>query len=120
MEMHLVHQDAKGRVLVVAVLMVADAKQPMLSDLWEWLPKSMGKEVSLPLRLNVGDLLPAGTHHYRYTGSLTTPPCTEGVQWIILKEYIHITQQEVDHFDRIIGRNARPLQPGLNRTVEDH
>lgn len=120
MEMHLVHQDAAGRILVVAVLMVADARQPVLSGLWEWLPKSMGKNVSLPLRLNVGDLLPANTHHYRYSGSLTTPPCTEGVQWIILKEYVHITRQEVDDFQRIIGRNARSIQPGLNRAVEDH
>lgn len=120
MEMHLVHQDIKGRVLVVAVMMKTDAKQPVLSKLWKWLPDQIGKEKSIPLEVRLMDILPTSKDHYAYSGSLTTPPCTEGVQWIVLKEPMHVTQQDVDQFVQIIGPNARPVQPLRDRQVKDH
>ena len=90
MEMHLVHQDDTGHVLVLAVMMKTDAPQPVLSKLWKWLPEQIEEEVSIPLELSLTDVLPTNTSHYAYSGSLTTPPCTEGVQWIVLKEPILI------------------------------
>ncbi len=119
MEMHLVHQDEKGHVLVMAVMMETDATQPVLSKLWKWLPAQTKKEVSIPLELSLTDMLPTNTHHYTYSGSLTTPPCTEGVQWIVLKEPMHVTQEDVDQFVHIIGHNARPIQPLGNRHIDD-
>lgn len=119
MEMHLVHQDEKGHVLVVAVMMETDALEPVLSKLWKWLPKQTEQEVSIPLELNLTDMLPTSTHHYAYSGSLTTPPCTEGVQWIVLKDPMHVTQQDVDQFVHIIGHNARPIQPLHNCHIDD-
>ncbi len=119
MEMHLVHQDAKGHVLVMTVMMETDATQPVLSKLWKWLPAQTDKEVSIPLELSLTDILPTNTHHYTYSGSLTTPPCTEGVQWIVLKEPMHVTQEDVDQFVHIIGHNARPIQPLRNRHIDD-
>ena len=119
MEMHLVHQDEKGHVLVIAVMMATDAPQPVLSKLWNWLPEQMRKEVSIPLEVKLTNILPTNTHHYTYSGSLTTPPCTEGVQWIVLKEPMHVTQQDVDQFVQIIGKNARPIQPLHNRHIDD-
>ena len=119
MEMHLVHQDETGHVLVIAVLMQTDATQPVLSKLWKWLPEQTEKEVSIPLELSLSDVLPTNTHHYTYSGSLTTPPCTEGVQWIVLKEPMHVTKQDVDQFVHIIGHNARPIQPLRNRPINE-
>ncbi len=119
MEMHLVHQDETGHVLVIAVMMEPDAIQPVLSKLWKWLPEQIEKEISIPLELSLTDILPTNTSHYAYSGSLTTPPCTEGVQWIVLKEPMHVTQQDVDQFVHIIGHNARPIQPLGNRHIDD-
>ena len=119
MEMHLVHQDDTGHVLVLAVMMATDAPQPVLSKLWNWLPEQIEEEVSIPLEISLTDILPTSTHHYAYSGSLTTPPCTEGVQWIVLKEPTHVTQQDVDQFVQIIGRNARPIQPLRGRHIDN-
>jgi len=119
MEMHLVHQDKTGHVLVLAVMMETDVSQPVLSKLWKWLPEQIGQQVSIPLELSLTDALPTNTHHYAYGGSLTTPPCTEGVQWIVLKEPMHVTQQDVDQFVQIIGQNARPIQPLRGRHIDD-
>ncbi len=119
MEMHLVHQDESGHVLVIAVMMKADASKPVLKKLWKWLPNQVGQEVSIPLKLSLTEILPTSSHHYAYSGSLTTPPCTEGVQWIVLKEPMHVTQQDVDEFVHIIGHNARPIQPRRGRHIED-
>lgn len=119
MEMHLVHQDELGHVLVIAVMMKTDAIQSVLSKLWKWLPEQSEKEVSIPLELSLTDILPTNTSHYTYSGSLTTPPCTEGVQWIVLKEPMHVTQEDVDQFVHIIGHNARPIQPLRNRHIDE-
>ena len=119
MEMHLVHQDETGHVLVLAVMMATDARQPVLSKLWKWLPEQTQQEVSIPLELSLTDMLPIRTSHYTYSGSLTTPPCTEGVQWIVLKDPMHVTQQDVDQFVQIIGHNARPVQPLRGRHIDD-
>ena len=119
MEMHLVHQDEKGHVLVLAVMLEADLASPVLTKLWNWLPDQIGQEVTIPLQLSIAEILPTDTHHYTYSGSLTTPPCTEGVQWIVLKEPIHIAQHDVDRFVGIIGHNARPIQPLEGRHIDD-
>ncbi len=119
MEMHLVHQDRRGHILVIAVMMKTDTPEPVLSKLWKWLPNQIGREVSVPLDLSLNDLLPTNTHHYTYSGSLTTPPCTEGVQWIVLKEPMHVAAQDVERFVQIIGENARPIQPLGGRPIDE-
>lgn len=118
MELHLVHQDARGHVLVVGVLLETHGFSSPLMALWNWLPTQMGQEVSIPMNFNLAALLPSTRHHFSYSGSLTTPPCTEGVQWIVLSEPVHITQVDVQRFVEIIGRNARPIQPLRGRDIE--
>ena len=113
------HQDEQGHVLVVAVLMESDASHPVLGKLWDWLPEQMNKDVALPLNISIRELLPTDTHHFTYNGSLTTPPCTEGIQWIVLKEPMHVAQQDINRFVGIIGHNARPIQPLGTRQVEE-
>ncbi len=117
MEMHLVHQGAKGRVVVVAVLLKTGSQTPVLTPLWNWLPEQIGKTVSLPLDLNIGSLLPKNPHYFSYSGSLTTPPCTEGVRWVILQEPVEISEEDVRRFVDLIGYNARPVQPLEGREI---
>ena len=108
-----------GHILVIAVMMKTDATEPVLAKLWKWLPEQTKQDVSIPLELSLTDILPTNTHHFAYSGSLTTPPCTEGVQWIVLKEPMHVSQGDVDQFVHIIGQNARPIQPLGNRHIEE-
>lgn len=119
MEMHLVHQDAGGQILVVAVLMETGSDEPVLTKLWDWLPDQIEREVSLPLKTNIGAILPENPQFYSYSGSLTTPPCTEGVKWIVLKEPIAIAKQDVEKFVEIIGYSARPVQPVGDRQINE-
>ena len=119
MEMHLVHQNAEGQILVVAVLMETGADEPVLTKLWDWLPDQIEREVSLPLKTNIGAILPENPRFYSYSGSLTTPPCTEGVKWIVLKDPITIAQQDVEKFVEIIGYSARPVQPVGDRQIDE-
>ncbi len=120
MEMHLVHQDASGHIVVVAVLLETGAQEPVLSELWNWLPHQIGRQVSLPLEINIASILPQQSRHFSYSGSLTTPPCTEGVQWIILEKPVRIAEEDVRRFVEIIGYNARPVQPLKEREVSEN
>ena len=83
------------------------------------LPAEVG-EVTTELTLNLIDLLPHNTHHFSYQGSLTTPPCSEGVQWIVLKTPITISKVQADRFFTTIGPNARPVQPLQHRDILEH
>ena len=70
------------------------------------------------MRVSLREALPASTEHYSYSGSLTTPPCSEGVQWLVLTTPIKISEQSLKKFSAIIGDNARPVQPLENRRIE--
>ncbi len=120
MEMHLVHQDLQGRILVIAVLLENGSETPVLKTLWQWLPEQVGREVSLPLELNLAAILPPHPHYFAYSGSLTTPPCTEGVRWVVLEEPVQVAEEDVRRFVEIIGSNARPVQPLKGREVVEH
>jgi len=118
MEMHLVHQDERGHLLVVGVLLELGKENPVFARVGDWMQKhtgqrlpSKGQEVTTELIVNLMDVLPHETHHFSYHGSLTTPPCSEGVQWLVLKTTIEISQIQADRFITTIGPNARPLQP---------
>ena len=76
-----------------------------------------GEEVSTDLTFNLMDVLPNDTHHFSYHGSLTTPPCSEGVEWIILKTPIEISKIQGDRIVTTIGPNARPVQPLQHRDI---
>jgi len=127
MEMHLVHQDDAGHTLVVGLLMAFGKENQVFSragDLLEQqtghrLPPKVG-EISTDVTFNVMDLLPSNTHHFSYHGSLTTPPCSEGVQWIVLKTPIEISKVQGELFITTIGPNARPLQPLGEREIKEN
>jgi carbonic anhydrase len=118
MEVHLVHRDRSGHLVVVAVLMDHGSETPNFAAVWEQIPAALQAEAR-EILFNAQDLLPDNLHHYAYDGSLTTPPCTEGVHWIVLKEPIPITDAHLQRFVSLVGHNARPVQPLNEREIEE-
>ncbi|MGZ8382171.1 MAG: carbonic anhydrase [Nitrospira sp.] len=118
MEAHLVHRDETGHLVVLAVLMDLGMESAPMSAVWERIPSGK-QEAVRDLLFNPQDLLPKDLHHYAYDGSLTTPPCTEGVHWIVLKAPIAITATHLERFIGLIGHNARPIQPLNEREIDE-
>ncbi len=117
MVVHLVHQNELGEFAVVALLInVGNAKNPFIETLWNAFlktPKSKQNELQIDLRR----LLPVGKNYYTFSGSLTTPPCSEGVRWFVLKQAAFISHQQLAQYCNIYRENARPLQPLNGRQV---
>ena len=118
MEIHFVHQDERGHLVVIGVMVEAGSEHTMLATLWQHRPIHLNVQ-GPGVALNLRDLLPARTHHYSYHGSLTTPPCTEGVQWIVLRDPIAMSAQQIEQFVSVIGHNARPIQPLHGRRIRE-
>ncbi len=117
---HLVHKDAEGRLAVVAVLMRKAQANAFMKTLWEHLPKEEGREeVPTGVTIDPSQLLPAQRGYYTYTGSLTTPPCSEGVTWFVLKTPVAISDAQIDRFMQFYKHNARPVQQLGGRTVSE-
>lgn len=118
MELHLVHKDNEGNLLVVGVLLKVGRKDnPVLASFWDAMPAEKG-ENTVDTPINIADLLPSNRAYYTYMGSLTTPPCTEGVRWIVLTSPVEISKAQSDAYARILGGTNRPLQPLNERTIE--
>jgi carbonic anhydrase len=117
---HLVHKNAEGYLAVVAVLMKKGRANAFLKTLWEHLPKEEGKgKVLANVPIDPSELLPAQRGYYTYTGSLTTPPCTEGVTWLVLKTPVELSGAQIDRFAHFYKHNARPVQPLGGRVVSE-
>jgi carbonic anhydrase len=119
MDAHLVHKGPDGKRIVIAVLFDAGGKpNRTLKALWDNLPKDKGKEHTVDaVRIDAVDLLPTDKGYYRYAGSLTTPPCTEGVTWYVLKTPVQISAEQIARFGKVYPMNARPIQPFNDRDV---
>ena len=118
MEAHLVHADDEGNLAVVAVMIESGAANAFLGKLWPSMPASAGGRTQpAGVQVNVSDLLPADRDYYRYDGSLTTPPCSEGVRWLVLKRSVTASEEQVEAFQHLVHHaNNRPVQP-LNARV---
>jgi carbonic anhydrase len=93
-------------------------KNRVLAQVWgKSLPKSQGKEIALKAPIDLNGLLPADRSAYRYLGSLTTPPCSEGVKWIVMKSSVTMTTKQIAAFKKLFPMNARPLQPINARSI---
>ena len=118
MVVHLVHQDSQGNFAVVALLLKAGADNPLINRLWRNLPREKGREETFhAVTISPAQLLPVSRAYFAYEGSLTTPPCTEGVRWFVLKSPATIGLNELSRFAQLYPRNARPLQPLNGRKV---
>ncbi len=118
MELHLVHSDADGNVAVVSVLLEEGSANPLIETLWGLAPKKAGPEKTDDnVQINVADLLPASRGYFTFSGSLTTPPCTEDVRWFVLKTHVTISNKQVATFAKIYPDDERPTQSLNGRTV---
>ena len=115
---HLVHKDANGKVAVVAVLLSKGAENPLIATLWKNVPKEKGHEAEVAaVTVDVNQLLPKDRGYYTFEGSLTTPPCSEGVRWFVLKSTTTVSAAEVSQFGKVYSMNARPTQPLNGREI---
>ena len=116
---HLVHKSEAGALAVVAVLMDAGKPNPLVDTLWAHLPAAQGKEVHPQgVTVDARQLLPSTLGYYTFQGSLTTPPCTEGVTWFVLKSTGQVSDRELKEFARRYPHNARPVQPLNGRAMQ--
>lgn len=116
LEVHLVHKGAEsGKLTVLGVNLVPGKANPLIGAVWAAAPAEAGPVKEVPgVRLDPAALLPAKRAYYRYEGSLTTPPCSEVVHWVVFKQPITASQAQIDAFAKLFPNNARPPQP-INR-----
>jgi carbonic anhydrase len=115
---HLVHKSAAGQLAVLAVLLDPGELNTLINTVWTYMPLDKGDSVRMPKDLlNLNELLPADQRYYQFMGSLTTPPCTEGVLWMVLKQPTAIAREQIKLFSQLFPNNARPVQPTNGRAV---
>ena len=125
---HLMYQSTDGKVVGVAVLLKAGRSNATIRQLWEHMPKSESKVLPdfshqeaeiVGVAINPGGLLPHDLAYYTYMGSVTAPPCTEGVRWYVLKTPVDISAQQIETFAKLYPHDVRPLQPLNGRVVQE-
>lgn len=120
MSAHLVHRDIDNNLAVIAVMMERGAEHPTIQTLWNHMPLEVGIELEPPnVTIDLNKLLPAKRDYYTYMGSLTTPPCTENVLWMVFKEPIPVSPEQIAIFARLYPNNARPVQPAHDRLIKE-
>ncbi|SHN42401.1 carbonic anhydrase [Duganella sacchari] len=119
MVMHLVHKDGEGRLAVLALLLERGKSQPVIQTVWNNLPLEKYDTAAPSSLLDPMELLPARRDYFTYMGSLTTPPCTEGVLWLVMKEPVQASPAQMALFSRLYPLNARPTQPGSGRIIKE-
>jgi carbonic anhydrase len=120
MVIHLVHQSADGKQAVIALRLNVDPGSPnaVLASLWPHLPAKTGDSVRVTDEVNAAGLLPADRGYWTYIGSLTAPPCTEGVRWFVFEEELTLSREQLRAFTAIFKMNSRPLQDLHGRRIE--
>jgi carbonic anhydrase len=119
MEMHLVHQAENGELAVIGVLIREGAHHDAFDDIWNLMPLEPGDERELEhLTVQIDDLLPKKRELFRYEGSLTTPPCSEGVHWYVFTDPIEMDTAQIRTFTTMISGNNRPVQPLNDRRID--
>lgn len=117
LEAHLVHADSAGNLAVVAVMFQDGAANAVIAPAWAKMPAKAGDSAKLDTAINAESLLPANKDYYRFNGSLTTPPCSEGVIWLVMKTAGAVSKEQIAQFNKAIPfANNRPVQP-LNARI---
>lgn len=117
---HLVHRDYANNLAVIAVLMERGLEHPAIQTLWNHMPLDTGMSIEPPnVTVDLAKLLPERREYYTYMGSLTTPPCTENVLWMVFKDPIMVSPEQIGIFARLYPNNVRPIQPTHDRLIKE-
>jgi carbonic anhydrase len=119
MVVHMVHKDADGKLAVVAVLLERGKAQGMIQTVWNNLPLEKNDTVAPSIVLDPTEILPTKRDYFTFMGSLTTPPCSEGVLWLVMKTPMQASPEQMALFARLYPFNARPVQPNGGRIVKE-
>lgn len=120
MAAHFMFDSADGHVAGVAVLLAAGRPNPTVQTLWNHMPMTEGRETPIPgVEIDPAGLLPQDTSYYVYQGSLTAPPCTEGVTWFVLKTPVEVSRAQIAQFAKLYPHDVRPVQPLNGRIVKE-
>ncbi len=117
MEVHFVHREASGNLAVIGALMAAGKANTAFNRIVTAMPGKEGPAVKMAAAADPNQMLPAGRGYYRYSGSLTTPPCSEVVNWLVLRDPIQVARGDIDAFAKLFPMNARPVQKDNRRFV---
>lgn len=120
MELHLVHRNASGQLAVVGVMLQTGDVNPLIDEIWKVIPAAGETNTISDRTVNAANLLPQSNAYFSYTGSLTTPPCSEGVKWHVMVEPITVSAEQIAAFEKLYQVDARPLQPLNDRVIELH
>ena len=120
MSVHLLHRSADGKLAVIAVRLreSQDTPNAVLAQLWPHLPKTAGATVKVAEMVNAGGLLPADRGYWTYTGSLSSPPCTEDVRWFVFEQELSLSRDQLRVFSQLFRVNSRGLQEAHGRRIE--
>ena len=120
MEVHLMLQSSDGKAAGVTVFLKAGEPNATVQKLWDHMPPTEGKEQEVAgVDIDPASLLPRDTAYYMYTGSVTAPPCTEGVTWFVLKTPVEISPAQIAAFAKLYPHDVRPVQPLNGRIVKE-
>jgi carbonic anhydrase len=119
MVMHLVHKSVEGKIAVVAVLLERGKAHSLIQTVWNNLPLEKNETVAPSVVLDLNDALPERREYYTFMGSLSEPPCTEGVLWLVMKQPMQASPAQMALFSRLYPLNARPAQPSYGRVIKE-
>jgi carbonic anhydrase len=119
MVVHLVHKDGEGKLAIVAVMLQRGAPNSMIQTVWNNLPLEKNNTIAPVVAIDVNEILPARRDYFTFLGSMTAPPCSEGVLWMVMKEPMPASPAQMALFSRLYPMNARPIQPGGGRVVKE-
>lgn len=120
MSLHLLHRDAEGRLaMLVLLLQRGEMDQPALQRFWNHLPLEKHLTETVPSPVDLAQLLPTERGYFSFMGSLSTPPCTEGVLWLVLRQPLSVSSQQLAVMHKLYPANARPVQPAGGRLIKE-
>ncbi|SET54212.1 carbonic anhydrase [Thorsellia anophelis] len=117
MVIHFVHSNEDKTLAVVGLLFDIGEENPALEPLLAALPKESGDNNTLAEPFDIKSLLPENKDYYSFMGSLTTPPCSEGVHWQVLKQHVTLSEAQLEQIKAVVSPNARPIQPLNDREI---
>lgn len=120
LEGHFVHKDREGNLAVIAVMLKEGREDKGLNVAWDPMPLEAGQSATLAAHFRPESILPKSKSYYRFSGSLTTPPCSEGVLWMVMKQPVEVSRSQIEKFKRALPHaNNRPIQPLNARQINE-